>query len=214
MIQIQLAGELVIFLTIVFMNVAKKNTSLITAYVVQSLILVLLLSVQAYEESSMELLAVIVIMCIIKVFIAPHVFLRFIRQNKQNFSASTYLNIPFTLGVLVLLAGFAQSNVFTPLFHIIPSVPILGMFLISGILMSCFLVINRKGILSQIIGILSLENSIFAFGHFLGVKQSGSLEIGILFDVFFWIIISSVFITMIYTHYGSLDVTKLQELKK
>lgn len=80
--------------------------------------------------------------------------------------------------------------------------------------MSVFLTINRKGAMSQIIGILSLENSIFVFSYFLGTKQSAMLEIGILFDVLFWIIISSTFVRMIVKHFGSIDVTQLRELKK
>ena len=80
--------------------------------------------------------------------------------------------------------------------------------------MSLFLTINRKGAISQIIGVLSLDNCIFAFGYFLGLEQSIALEIGLLFDVFFWIIISGIFVRMILTHYGTLDVTELRGLKK
>jgi hydrogenase-4 component E len=119
-----------------------------------------------------------------------------------------------TLGVIILLTIFAQSDVFSPIFALIPHIAQLRMFLVGSILISIFLTINRKGALSQIIGVLSLENCIFAFGHFLGIKQATSLEIGILFDVLFWVIISNVFVKMIYRHYGSLDVTALKELKK
>lgn len=214
LLQFQITCEMIIFLCVIIMNVAKKNTSLTTLYLLQSVALVALLSIQAYQESSAELFIVTMILFVIKVLIAPQVFLRFIHRSHLNFSASTYLNVPMTLGVLMLLSIFAQSAVFSPIFLIIPHVSQLSMFLIGSILMSFFLIVNRKGALSQIIGVLSLENCIFAFGHFLGIKQSNSLEIGILFDVFFWIIISSVFMTMIYTHYGSLDVTELKELQK
>ncbi|HSW88752.1 MAG TPA: hypothetical protein VLG12_06340 [Candidatus Saccharimonadales bacterium] len=214
LLQLQLTCEMIIFLSVIVMNVAKKNTSLIMLYLLQSVLLVSLLSIQAYQEASAELFIVTMVMFIIKVLIAPQVFLRFIHRSHLNFSASTYLNVPMTLGVLILLSVFAQSDVFSPIFLIIPHISQLSMFLIGSILISFFLIVNRKGALSQIIGVLSLENCIFAFGHFLGIKQSNSLEIGILFDVFFWIIISSVFMTMIYTHYGSLDVTELKELQK
>lgn len=214
LLQLQLICDMIIFLCVVVMNVAKKNTSLAKLYLLQSVVLVVLLSIQAYQESSADLFIITMIMFIIKVLIAPQVFLRFIRRSHLNFSASTYLNVPMTLGALILLSVFAQSDVFSPIFLLIPHIPQLSMFLIGGILISFFLIINRKGALSQIIGVLSLENCIFAFGHFLGIKQANSLEIGILFDVFFWIIISSVFMTMIYTHYGSLDVSELKELQK
>ncbi len=196
------------------MNVAKKNTTLVTAYLVQSTFLVALLSIQAYQESSFRLFLVVMCMFVIKVFIAPRVFLRFINRSHLNFSASTYLNVPMTLAVLILLTLFAQSEVFSPLFQFVSHAVQVKIFLAGSVLLSFFLTINRKGALSQIIGVLSLENCIFAFGNFLGVKQAISLEMGILFDLLFWVIISSIFIAMIYRHYGTLDLSELRQLKK
>ena len=79
--------------------------------------------------------------------------------------------------------------------------------------LSLFLIINRKSALSQIVGILSLENSIVAFAIFAGLEQSLSLQIGILFDISVWLIIATVFMSMMYTHFGSLDVTDMKKLK-
>src|SRR5579859_3913833 len=118
--QLQLICELFIFLSIIVMNVAKKNTSLTTTYLLQSIILVALLSIQAYQEASVVLFLVTMCMFIIKVIVAPQVFLRFIHRSHLNFSASTYLNVPLTLGVLILLSIFAQSDIFSPLLILIP----------------------------------------------------------------------------------------------
>ena len=79
-------------------------------------------------------------------------------------------------------------------------------------LLSIFLTINRKSALSQIIGILSLENSIVAFAIFAGLEQSPSLQIGILFDISIWLTIATAFISMIYAHFGSLDITSMKNL--
>ena len=62
-------------------------------------------------------------------------------------------------------------------------------------------------------GVLSLENSIMAFGLFSMIDQSLLLEMGIIFSISVWIIIATVFISMIYKHFGSLDVTKMKHLK-
>ena len=113
--------------------------------------------------------------------------------------------------IVVILSIFAQSDVFSPFTAL---TPLLRVLLIGGMLMSIFFTINRKGAISQIIGILSLENCIFTFGYFLGLQQSAALEISMLFDVFFWIIISSIFVRTIIKHFGSIDVTQLRELKK
>ena len=68
--------------------------------------------------------------------------------------------------------------------------------------------------MSQIIGILSLENGIVAFALFSGLEQSPALQIGIMFDLLVWVIIAAVFISMIYKQFGSLDVTELKHLKE
>ncbi|OIP57619.1 MAG: hypothetical protein COX79_04630 [Candidatus Levybacteria bacterium CG_4_10_14_0_2_um_filter_36_16] len=208
--QLQLFA-LVIFLCIVVMNIAKKNTILIFAYLIQSLMLVAIMGIKSYHEMSFEIGIVTIILLIIKVIIAPQLLLRIIKQHKANISATTYLNVPMTLGCLVILSIFAQSDVFSPFTAL---TPLLRVLLIGGMLMSIFFTINRKGAISQIIGILSLENCIFTFGYFLGLQQSAALEISMLFDVFFWIIISSIFVRTIIKHFGSIDVTQLRELKK
>ncbi|MDO8269725.1 MAG: hypothetical protein Q7T54_03580 [Candidatus Levybacteria bacterium] len=209
--QIEFIIALVTFLSIVSMNVAKKNTTLVHTYLIQSLMLVSLLSLETYSEMSLEIGIVTLVMFVIKVIIVPQVLLRILKQHKASVSASTYLNVPMTLGSLILLCVFAQSYVFSEFFT---TTPILRIFLIGSMLMSFFLTINRKGAISQIIGILSLENCIFAFGFFLHLKQAAALEIGMIFDVFFWIIISTIFVRMLIKHFGSIDVTQLRELKK
>lgn len=213
-LQIQLACDLLIFLSIVLMNIAKKNATFVTLYLLQSALLSILLGIQSYQEHSLSLLGITLVMFGIKVVIAPQLFYRFLRHHNLTFSASTYANVPVTLGVVVLLSMLAQSDIFAPLASLLPHIQLLAMSLIGSILIAFFLLVNRRGALSQIIGVLSLENGVFAFGHFLGIGQSGNLEIGILFDVFFWIIVSSIFITMMYWHFGSLDVTELTELQR
>lgn len=209
--QIQLVISLVIFLSIVIMNAAKKNTTLVYSYMIQSLMLVALLGIESYSGMSLEIGVLTLVLFIVKVIVAPKVLLRVINQHKTSLSASTYLNVPMTLGSLILICAFAQSYVFSEFFDL---TPLLRMLLIGSMFMSFFLTINRKGAVSQIIGVLSLENCIFTFGYFLKLKQSVALEIGMLFDVFFWIIISTIFVRMLVRHFGSIDVTQLRELKK
>jgi hydrogenase-4 membrane subunit HyfE len=80
-------------------------------------------------------------------------------------------------------------------------------------LISIFIMVNRKGALSQIIGVLSFENCIVAFGIFAGLEQSSVLQLGIIFDIGAWLVIATVLVAMVYRHTGSLDVTNLRHLR-
>ncbi len=198
----------------VLMHTMKKNSSLVNTYILQSICLIALLGMELSVHLSPGLIVITVVMFLIKIVFAPTLFSRLIKQSHLNLSTSTYLNIPQTLMVLLLLLAFSQSDIFSPVFSLLPVVPEMRTMLLGNLLMSIFLIINRRGALSQIIGILSLENAIFVMGIFLGVKQLHSLELGILFDVFFWIVASSMFVRMIYQRFGSFDIGGMNQLKK
>ncbi|MEK7572011.1 MAG: hypothetical protein AAB553_07095 [Patescibacteria group bacterium] len=198
----------------VMMHIVKKNNTLVNAYIMQSLCLIILLGVELSHQFSLGLVVITLVMVMIKIIIAPMVFSGIIKQSHLNLSTSTYLNIPMTLCVLLALLGFAQSDVLSPFFLLLPVGSEMRIMLIGNLFMSIFLIINRKGALSQIIGVLSLENAIFVLGLFLGIRQLHALELGILFDIFFWIVASSMFVKMIYQKFGSFDISSLNQLKK
>ena len=126
---------------------------------------------------------------------------------------STYINIPLTFIIITILTVIAHSSVFLPLTTITPSNHLFLSIIFATLFISLFLIINRKGVLSQITGVLSLENSMVAFALFSGLEQSLALQIGIIFDIFVWIIITTIFMSMLYKHFKSFDVTKMEELK-
>ena len=201
------------FLTLVYLHIAKKNLAAITAYAIQSLVVVIILLNSFLETGNTYLYIVILLTLIVKVILAPIFFMRLIKRHEVKFSASTYLNTPLLLIVIAILTFIAHSYKFAPLTNIVPGNQVLLSLALSSIFLSLFLVINRKGVLSQILGILSLENSIVAFIVFAGLDQSASLQTGVIFDIFIWIIIATVFMSMIYRHFGSYDVTSMKNLK-
>jgi hydrogenase-4 component E len=151
---------------------------------------------------------------LVKVIAAPFFFLRFIKKHRLQFSVSTYLNGPMTLIVLALLIAFPYSHFFKPLAAISPGNKDALLLSMSMIFVSIFLTVNRKGALSQMVGILSMENAIVSFAYVSGLETTAGAQAGILFIIFIWIIIASVFASMIYHYFGSLDVSKMKHLKE
>jgi hydrogenase-4 component E len=211
--QLHLPLATVVFAAAVFLHLTKKNASVVSLYIAQSAAISLLLILAAFEEFSPLLIIAVVATVAVKLAFAPYFFFRLIKRHQLKFSVSTYLNTPFTLAVIAGLVALVRTDFFKPLVILAPSghgLPLVTS--VATLLISLFLMINRKGALSQMIGILSLENGIVAFAVFAGLEQSPALQLGITFDIMIWIIIATVFATMIFRRFGSLDVTAMQEL--
>lgn len=203
----------ILFLTIVFLHLARKNFTAIIAYGVQSLMIFLFLFDSFLETGSVYLLVVVALTLVVKVILAPIFFTQLVRKHALTFTVTTYFNVPLTLIVIALLTLLASSHKLAPLTKIVPDHQHLLSLALSALFLSLFLIINRRGALSQILGILSIENSILAFVIFAGLEQSPILQIGIIFNIFIWIIIATVFISMLYKHFRTLDVTLMKNLK-
>lgn len=203
----------IIFLTIVFLHIAKKNMAVVMAYGIQSSAIVAILFESFVQTGNLSLLFLALLVFVLKVVLAPIFFVKLIKKHELAFSVSMYLNMPLTLIVLAGLTAVANSNKFAPLTNIIPANQTLLSLALSAMFLSLFLIINRKGALSQIVGILSLENSIVAFAVFAGLEQSLGLQVGIIFNISIWLVIATVFMSMIYQHFGTLDVTSMTDLK-
>ncbi|MFA7314836.1 MAG: hypothetical protein WC025_02800 [Candidatus Magasanikbacteria bacterium] len=201
-----------ILLLIILLLIMKKNFSVVFAYGLQSLIVVIILLNSFFEKGGLLMLLAILVILVIKVILAPVFFIRLIKKYALSFSASTYLSTPMTLIVITILVSIVHSHKFLPLTSIVPDHQVLLSLSLSAIFLSLFLIVNRKGALSQIIGILSFENSIVVFAVFANLEQSATLQLGIIFDIFVWLMIATVFISMLYKHFGTLDVSSMKHL--
>jgi len=206
--------EAVLFASVIFMHLAKKNYSVVSLYILQSLALVILLVCSSLKETSILLILAIVVIFAVKVVIAPRFFFGLIKKHQLKFSVSTYLSSPATLVVLALLTGVTYSHLLEPLAMLSRYEGNTLLLAVATMFISIFLIINRRGALSQMIGILSLENGIVSFAALAGLEQSPGLQIGIMFDILVWIIIATIFVSMIYHKFGSLDVASMQHLKE
>jgi hydrogenase-4 component E len=206
--------ETVLFLSVIFMHLAKKNFAVIFLYALQSFIVTFILFSSSLKEDSLLLMAVATATFFVKVVIAPYFFFGLMKKHRLQFSVSTYLNGPMTLIVLTLLTAFSYSHFFRPLTILSPYDGNALLLAVGMILISLFLIVNRKGVLSQMVGILSLENAIVSFAYITGLEASAGAQVGILFDILVWIVIATGFASMIYRHFGSLDSSAMQHLKE
>lgn len=201
------------FLAVISLHLVRKNFSAAFIYGVQSLIVVAVLVGYFWETGAANLLLVALLTLAVKVVLAPMFMVRLVEKHELKFSASSYLNTPLTLIVIAALTALFNSDQFSPITNIVPDHKKLLVLAMSSMFISLFVIINRKGALSQIVGILSLENSIVMFGIFANLEQSFGLQVGIVFDIFIFLVIAIVFMSMIYKHFGTLDISEMKNLK-
>ena len=201
------------FLLAILMHLTRRNANLVRLYLIQSLFLTVVLVVLGFSLGEKSLLWMALLTFFVKVVIAPVFFFRVLRKIPgAEISATNYLSTPLTLIVVMALVVLSYSKIIIPLGVLTPEM--LGLFSLnlSMVLTSIFLLINRRGIFTQIVGILCLENSIVFLSTIIGVKQPVGLEIGMLFDIALWIVVAIVFISMIHTQFGTLSTTPLKKL--
>jgi hydrogenase-4 component E len=199
------------FICVVFLHLVHKNSTAVMLYAIESAATVLLLLVASLSGLSLLLVIAITTTFIVKVIVAPYFLLRLVRTHELRFTSSSYFNNPLTLLMIGAIVAFTQSSFLKPLAEATQN-GTAALIAMAIILTSLFLVMNRKGALSQVLGILSIENGIVAFAVAAGLEQSPGLELGITFDIAVWIAVASIFISMMYRQFGSLDVTAMRRL--
>lgn len=205
---------MVMYIVTISMHLFKKNAPVTVLYAMQSCIVTIVLLLSSLEAGSLLLIFIAAITFVVKVLIAPAFFLRLIKKHQLMFAVGSYLGSPLTLAMLALLTAIPFSSFFHPLRVLAPGGEQVLFLAVAMMLISVFMIINRRGALSQMVGVLSLENSIVLFASAAGLEATAGPQIGILFDIAIWIVIATVFASMMYKHFGSLNVSTMNSLKE
>jgi hydrogenase-4 membrane subunit HyfE len=191
-----------VFLLAILMSLVRKNTSLVMLYLLQSLGVTIGLISLAYSEGSQGLLYVALLTLVVKAVMAPIFLFHLIKRHSLYISATSYLSMPLTLLSLAVITSFSFSLLAS---HPNVSLPAGVPLLFASILCVFFLMVNRRGTLATIIGILALENGIVLLSAQLGLQHSFALEFAISFDIAVWTVIATGFLAMIYREFGTVD---------
>ena len=202
----------ILFFATVGMHASRKNTALVTLYMLQSTAVALLLAYGAVKDHSAIILAVALFAFVVKVILAPNFFQKLIDKHHLIFSASSYLKLPLTAVIVAALAVLPGTHTFAPLVSIVPQHASEIALALASFFISCFFIINRKGGVSQMVGLLSIENSIVAFALFANLEQSAMLQIGIMFDLALWVLIATMLASLAYEQFGTLDTGSMKHL--
>lgn len=196
-----------VFTMTLAMNLVRKNTTLIALYLLQSVALALALVAISTVAATPGLLGAALLTLLVKAVLAPVFLFHLVRKYGAHFSAGSYLSTPLSLIVLAGIIMFAYVFV-APAFSSYEGAVHLSL-LFASVFGTLFLMINRRGALAAVVGVLSLENSIVLLAAILGVEHSFALEFAIAFDIAVWIAVAGGFLGMMYRQFGTLDEATL-----
>ena len=83
----------------------------------------------------------------------------------------------------------------------------------AGVLIGLFVTVNRRRALTQILGFLMLENSIFLFALLATYGVPFIVEMGVFLDVLVAVLIMEVFVYRIQENFDSIAVDQLGTLR-
>jgi len=202
----------VLLLTVFWMLAARRLHDYLTAYATQSVTVALIAAVVGTFTGSVDLYVVAVLTVLVKA-VAIVGILHVVAGRLPGQRPRSVLNMPTSLliGVALVILAFLTS----------PAVVAPGTFLnepplavsLSLVLIGLFLMSSRRHMLSQIIGLLTIENGLFSGAVAIAYGMPLIVEFGILFDVLVAVIVLGLLVTLIQRNIVSADTAELRELR-
>ena len=203
-----------LLLLLAFAMLAQRRIlSLIHIYTVQGAVLAASTAVMAHATGQTHLYVSAGLTLALKVVVIPWILYRVINRLNVRWDVETLINIPTTLIFGILLVIFA-FNLAQPIAELSASIArgTLGIAL-ACVLLSLMMMITRSKAVPQVIGFLSLENSLFFAATAATTGMPMVVELGIALDVLVGIFILGVFLFQIRQQFDSLDIRHLEKLK-
>jgi len=144
--------------------------------------------------------------------IIPVFLRRIVKQMKVTREVEPYVSNAMSLtisGILVAIVyGTLKQGIFVTGF----SKNVLQIS-IAVIFIGLFIMITRRKAITQVIGLLFMENGLFLAGFSLTYGMPTLIELGVLFDMLMGVIILGIFAIQIKRVFASADLDKLTTLK-
>jgi len=192
----------------------RRILSLINLFALQGFVLALSTAIVAYSTGQHELYVSALITVALKVVFLPWILHRLMRALAVRWDVETLINIPATMLIGIVLVIFA-FNLAAPISQLAGTITrsTLGIATAS-ILLSFLMMITRRKAVSQVIGFLAMENSLFFAATSATYGMPLVVELGIALDVLVGTLIFGVFFFHIRETFESLDIHHLEKLRE
>jgi hydrogenase-4 component E len=185
----------------------------IRLYALQSLMLTAIAAIVAYYYNATHVYIVAVLTLIGKVMFLPWLLNRLVRRINIVQEIEPLLNAPTSMlicGGLTLL-GYIVARPFTTLERLGNNTLAVA---ITLLLTGFFLMFNRRKAISQVLGLLTVENGVMLAAVALTTYGMPLVvELGIFFDVLVAVMVLGILVYRIRETFASMDTSKLRQLR-
>jgi hydrogenase-4 component E len=201
-----------ILLTAVALNGMRRLESSVKTYAVNSWLLSALIGIVAFMIGEFHLYAASLVTFISKGVVIPIFLRKIVREMKVTHEVEPYISNALSLTISGLLVAIVYASLKEGIFITGFSRNVLQISL-AVILIGLFTMITRRKAITQVIGLLFMENGLFLAGFSLTYGMPMIIELGVLFDMLMGIIILGIFAVQIKRAFASSDLDKLTILK-
>ncbi len=194
------------------MCIAKRMPALVRSFRYQSFFIFLITLAAGFSEKRIDYYFVALLILVLKVFIIPALLNLTARRINVDENLGLFVNAQLSLVAALVLSycswvfsrglGFGQ-------YHKLLAMTVAFAVIFIG----AFLMISRMKALTQVVGLLVMENGVFILASSVSGGMPFFVEIAIFLDVFVSVIIMGLFVFRINKLFTHIDVTKLSRLK-
>jgi hydrogenase-4 component E len=190
----------------------RSLTAIVRALAVQGIALACVAMSVGLHERDVGLVIIAVLVLCAKGVVVPTLITRVVRHDPASSESQPLVNVPASLvaaGALVFLA-FAATRSVTELVPTIAGrlIP----FGMAAMLVGFFALATRRKAVSQIVGLLLVDNGVALVAFLATAGVPVIVELGASLDVLLAVVVLRVLAIQMRAHVGSLDLDQLAEL--
>jgi hydrogenase-4 component E len=186
--------------------------ALISVLALQGVALATLSAVLAVHAGDVGLGVVAGVVLLAKGIVIPGLLARVVRQDPGSRETAPLVNVPASLvaaAVLVVLSYLVAGRL-TSLFP--DSLTRLAPFGLATVLVGFFVLVTRRKAVSQIVGLLLIDNGVALAAFLLTAGVPLLVELGASLDVLLVVVVLQVLASSMRTRFGHVDLDQLREL--
>jgi hydrogenase-4 component E len=192
----------------------RRVLTLVVLFALQGATLFVSIVIVAWETHQYQLFYSAALTLLLKVIFLPLILHRLIRRLGAQWETEVLLNAPRTMlaGLLLVIFAFTLAEPISRFAHTVTH-STLGIAL-AVVMLSFLMMITRRKAITQVIGLLAMENGLFFAATSATYGMPMVVELGVALDVLVGAVIFGVFFFHIREQFDSLDLHNLESLRE